>query len=116
MSDQDQLIDDIKRCLGRKHTEAPTDAGYLSEADLAAPAYRNISACSATGRAKHPGDARREITGPLTRAMRDKLKRARWRRPLPIAKTDRRTSVRTDHAGQRFRQFFLRGIDKVKAE
>jgi hypothetical protein len=66
------LVDDIKRSLSRKPTEASADAGYLSEANLAALAYRNISAYIATGRAKHPSDTKREITGPLTRAMRDK--------------------------------------------
>src|SRR5580698_10561672 len=79
MSDQDQLVplmDGIEDALGRKPREASADAGYCSEANLAALAERQISAYLATGRAKHPAEGRRNITGPLTQAMRDKLKRA----------------------------------------
>ena len=82
MSDQDQLvplIDGIKDNLGRKPKEASADAGYCSEANLAALAEREVSAYIATGRAKHPANGKRKITGPLTKAMRDKLKRAGWR-------------------------------------
>jgi hypothetical protein len=39
-------------------------------------ADREISAYIATGRAKHPDKAKRTLTGLLTRAMRDKLRRA----------------------------------------
>jgi transposase len=82
MSDQDQLvplIDGIKDNLGRKPKEASADAGYCSEANLAALAEREVGAYIATGRAKHAASAKRTINGPLTKAMRDKLKRAGWR-------------------------------------
>src|SRR5512134_941374 len=82
MSDQDQLVplvDGIKQNLGRKPREASADAGYCSEANLAALAERNVSAYLAIGRARHPAEGRPNIAGPLTRAMRDKLKRAAWR-------------------------------------
>src|SRR6266568_3217466 len=81
-SDQDQLvpiIDGIQDNLGRRPKEASADAGYCSEANLAALAEREIGAYLATGRAKHPAHVKRNITGPLTKAMRDKLKRAGWR-------------------------------------
>ena len=48
MSDQDQLvplIDGIKDNLGRKPREASADAGYCSEANLAALAEREINSC-----------------------------------------------------------------------
>ncbi|RWL75889.1 MAG: hypothetical protein EOR69_31225 [Mesorhizobium sp.] len=57
MSDQDQLvplIDGIKDNLGRKPKEASADAGYCSEANLAALAKREVGAYLATGRAKQP--------------------------------------------------------------
>ena len=79
MSDQDQLvplIDGIKDNLGRKPKEASADAGYLSEANLEALEKRDVAAYIATGRAKHPAGGERTITGPLTKAMRSKLKRA----------------------------------------
>ena len=79
MSDQDQLValvDGIKKNLGRKPKEVSADAGYCSEANLGALADRGIGAYIATGRAKHPAQAERKRGGPLTQAMRDKLKRA----------------------------------------
>src|SRR6185437_13379458 len=82
MSDQDQLVplvDGIKDNLGRKPKEASADAGYCSEANLAALAERDVSAYLATGRAKRPTEGRANIVGPLTQAMRHKLKRAGWR-------------------------------------
>src|SRR6188768_1669922 len=81
MSDQDQfvpLLDTTEDNLDRKPREASADAGYCSEANLAALAARDIRGYIATGRAKHPSDVKRKITGPLTKAMRDKLKRAGW--------------------------------------
>jgi hypothetical protein len=50
--------------------------GYCSEANLGALADRGIGAYIATGRAKPP--PRRKRGGPLTQAMRDKLKGAGW--------------------------------------
>ena len=79
MSDQDRLvplIEATKNNLGRQPKEASADAGYCSEANLAALATRGIGAYLATGRAKHPAHAKRNTTGPLTQAMRRKLKRA----------------------------------------
>jgi len=119
MSDHDQLvplIDAVTDNLGRRPKEASADAGYLSEANLAALAERHVGAYLATGRAKHPADAKRTIGGPLTRAMRDKLKRAgrrsryRWRKQIVEPVFGQIKQARG------FRQFLLRGIDKVKAE
>ena len=82
MSDHGQLvplIDGIEKNLGRKPKEASADAGYCSEANLQALADRDIGAYVATGRAKHPDDTKRGTGGPLTQAMRQKLKRAGYR-------------------------------------
>jgi hypothetical protein len=119
MSDQDQLVpllDDIKRSLGRKPKEASADAGYLSEANLAALAQRNIRAYIASGRAKHPGKAKRAITGPLTKAMRDKLKQMGWRSRYRLRKQIVEPVFGQIKQARGFRQFLLRGVDKVKAE
>jgi hypothetical protein len=81
-SDQAQavaLADGIEHNLGRTPKEDSADSGNLSEANLEALADRSIAAYIATGRAKHPTEAKRKLAGPLTRAMRDKLKRAGWR-------------------------------------
>ncbi len=119
MSDQHQLVplmDGIKANLGRKPKEASADAGYCSEANLATLAKRSISAYLATGRAKHPGDTKRRITGPLTKAMRHKLKRAGWRSRYRLRKQIVEPVFGQIKQARGFRQFLLRGIEKVQAE
>jgi len=119
MSDQDQLVplvDGIEQNLGRKPKQASADAGYCSEANLAALAARAIGAYIASGRAKHPGDVKRKITGPLSSAMRDKLKRAGWRSRYRLRKQIVEPVFGQIKQARGFRQFLLRGIDKVTAE
>lgn len=119
MSDQDQLvplIDGIKNNLGRKPGEASADAGYCSEANLAALAKRDVSAYLATGRAKHPADGKRTIAGPFTKAMRDKLKQAGRRSRYRLRKQIVEPVFGQIKQARGFRQFLLRGIEKVKAE
>jgi hypothetical protein len=119
MSDKGELvplIDAIKDNLGRKPKEASADAGYLSEANLAALANREIGAYIATGRAKHPAQGKRKITGPLTKAMQDKLKRAGWRSRYRFRKQIVEPVFGQIKQVRGFRQFLLRGIEKVTAE
>jgi transposase len=119
MSDQNQLVplmDGIKDNLGCEPKEASADAGYLSEANLAALAERKISAYVAAGRAKHPGEVKRRITGPLTKAMRDKLKRAGWRSRYRLRKQVVEPVFGQIKQARGFRQFLLRGFEKVRAE
>jgi transposase len=119
MSDQDQfvpLLDTTEDNLDRKPREASADAGYCSEANLQALAARDISGYIATGRAKHPSDVKRKITGPLTKAMRDKLKRAGWRSRYRLRKQVVEPVFGQIKQARGFRQFLLRGIEKVTAE
>ena len=119
MSDQDQLVpllDGIEDNLGRAPKEASADAGYCSEANLAAVAARGIRAYIAPGRAKHPAEVKRHITGPLTKAMRDKLKRAGWRTRYRLRKQIVEPVFGQIKQARGFRQFLLRSLDKVKAE
>jgi transposase len=118
-SDQDQLvvlIDGIKANLGRRPKEASADAGYCSEANLAALRKRRIAAYIATGRAKHPGQDKRNLTGRLTKAMRLKLRRAGRRSRYRLRKQIVEPVFGQVKEARGFRQFLLRGIDKVKAE
>ena len=118
MSDQDQLValvDGIKKNLGRKPKEASADAGYCSEANLGALTDRGIGAYIATGRAKHPAQAERK-RGPLTQAMRDKLKRGGWRSRYRLRKQVVEPVFGQIKQARGFRQFLLRGFDKAKAE
>jgi hypothetical protein len=115
MSDQDQLVPlmaGIAANLGRQTKEASADAGYCSEANLAALAAREIGAYIATGRAKRPAHGKRKLAGPLTKAMREKLKRAGWRCRYRF----RKQIVEPVFGQIKFRQFLMRGIEKVRAE
>jgi transposase len=119
MSDCNQLvglIDDIKANLGAKPKEASADSGYLSEANLQALADRDISAYVAIGRAKRPADVKRDTSGPLTRAMIDKLKRAGWRSRYRLRKQVVEPVFGQVKQARGFRQFLMRGIEKVKDE
>lgn len=119
MSDQDQLvplIDAIEHNLGRKPKQASADAGYCSESNFEALADRKVSAYIATGRAKHAAEVKRNITGPLTLAMRDKLKRAGWRSRYRLRKQVVEPVFGQIKQARGFRQFLLRGLDKVRAE
>ncbi|NJO35008.1 MAG: transposase, partial [Rhodospirillales bacterium] len=123
MSDQAQLVplvDGIKTNLGRKPKEASADSGYLSEANLAALEQRGIKPYIATGPAEHPADAKCRLGGPLTQAMRRKLKRAGWRSRYRLRKQMPAFAGTSPVFGQikqgrGFRQF-LAGVEKVRAE
>jgi transposase len=67
------LTDAITRNMGKSPKEISADAGYCSEANLAALEERKISAYIATGQAKRPAIGGK-VGGPLTQAMRRKLK------------------------------------------
>jgi transposase len=119
MSDHGQLvwlIDAIKANLAAKPKEVSADSGYLSEANLQALADRRISAYVATGKAKHPAEIKRKVGGPLTQAMRTKLKRAAWRSRYRLRKQVVEPVFGQIKQARGFRQFLLRGIEKVKAE
>jgi transposase len=119
MSDHGQfvpLLDGIKDNLGREPKETSADAGYCSEANLETLAERGIGAYVATGRAKHPSRVGRKIGGPLTQAMRDKLKRAGWRSRYRLRKQIVEPVFGQIKQARGFRQFLLRGIEKAKAE
>jgi len=88
----------------------------LSEANLEAMVKRGIEPYIATGRAKHAACAKRNITGSLTKAMRDKLKRAGRRSRYRLRKQIVEPVFGQIKQARGFRQFLLRGIEKVRAE
>ena len=119
MSDQGELavlVDAIEANLGVRPKEASADAGYCSEANLAALADHGVAGYIATGRAKHAADAKRGVGGPLTQAMRRKLKRAGWRSRYRLRKQIVEPVFGQIKQARGFRQFLLRGIEKVRAE
>jgi hypothetical protein len=118
-SDQDQLtvlLDGIEANLGASPKEASADAGYCSEANLGVLADRSIAGYIATGRAKHAADAKRGAGGPLTQAMRRKLERAGWRSRYRLRKQIVEPVFGQIKQARGFRQFLLRGLEKVRAE
>jgi transposase len=109
------LVDGIAANLGSAPSEVSADCGYLSEANLAALAARDIAAYIATGRAKHPDEGRSQ-TGPLTQAMRARLRRAGWRSRYRLRKQIVEPVFGQIKQARGFRQFLLRGVEKVRAE
>jgi transposase len=109
------LTDAITRNMGTSPKEISADAGYCSEANLAALKDREISGYIATGQAKRPTIGGK-VGGPLTQAMRRKLKlggrrsRYRLRKQLPEPVFGQIKQARG------FRQFLMRGLDKVQHE
>lgn len=110
------LVDGIEVNLGRKPAQVSADSGYLSEANLASLEARAITPYIATGRAKHPIADNGRIGGPLTQAMRRKLKRAGWRSRYRLRKLIVEPVFGQIKQARGFRQFLLRGIEKVSAE
>lgn len=118
-SDQGQLVpllDAIAADLGRQPKEVSADSGYCSEANLAALAERGIAGYIAVARAKHAADAKRKIAGPLTQAMQRKLKRAGRRSRYRLRKQLPEPVFGQIKQARGFRQFLLRGHEKVTAE
>jgi transposase len=114
------LVRAIRRNLGCNPRELSADAGYCSEANLKALARRRIAAYIAIGRARHgeaPGSGARAIK-PDTRvaAMRAKLKQGGRRSRYRLRKQIVEPVFGHIKAARGFRQFLLRGFDKVKQE
>jgi transposase len=119
MSDQGQLVpltDGIEKNLGRKPAEASADSGYLSEANLAALQERGIEGYVATGRAKDPAAETGKTGGPLTQAMRKKIADGGFETPYRLRKQIVEPVFGQIKQARGFRQFLLRGIEKVRAE
>jgi transposase len=118
-SDQGQLVplvDGIAKNLGRKPAQASADSGYLSEANLAALADREIDGYVATGRAKHPTADNGRVGGPLTQAMRKKIADGGYETPYRLRKQIVEAVFGQIKQARGFRQFLLRGTAKVRAE
>ena len=101
-SDQHQLtpmVDAVEANMGRKPEQVSADAGYCSDANLAAMEERAIDAYIAAGRAKHPTDG--EGGSKRVADMREKIKAGGHAEPLSPAQAIARAGVRADQAGPR---------------
>jgi transposase len=122
-SDQAQLtplLDGIRANLGRNPDEVSADAGYCSAANLRTIKRRRIEGYVATGRQKHgTRSATTKKTakpGSLLARMSTRLRRAGHRSRYRLRKQIVEPVFGQIKQARGFRQFLLRGIDKVEAE
>lgn len=117
-NDQGQLvplIEAIENNLGPKPKQASADSGYCSEANLEALDAHGIDGYVAPGRAKHPTSANGKAGGPLTQRMRRKIDDGGFETPYRLRKQVVEPVFGQIKQPRGFRQFLLRGVEKVRA-
>jgi transposase len=123
------LTDAIEANLGRKPVQLSADAGYCSEANLKGLEDRNIDGYVATGRARDavagtakgkapaaPSSTQSAATPTRVEAMRAKIKAGSHASPYRLRKQLPEPVFGQIKQARGFRQFLMRGIDKVRAE
>ncbi len=114
------LIDAVRAGLGAKPREVSGDTGFATEANLAAMAERRIRAYLPPGRARHgeaDGTGHRNLKNrPMMAAMADRLKRAGRRSRYRFRKQTVEPVFGQIKQARGFRQFLLRGLDKIRGE
>ncbi len=122
-TDQSQLeplIDGIEANLGRRPKEISADTGYCSKANLEAADARGIKPYIATGRQRHGQAAavgpRTSLPGGRVAAMAATLRRAGRRNRYRLRKQTVEPVFGQIKQARGFRQFLLRGREKVTCE
>src|SRR6201988_370051 len=123
------MTDAIEANLGRKPEQLSADAGYCSEANLAALENRNIDAYVATGRARDATAGTAASEAPAAslssapdnkptrvEAMRAKIKAGGHNSPYRLRKQLPEPVFGQIKQARGFRQFLLRGIERVRRE
>jgi transposase len=121
------MTDAIEANLGRKPEQLSADAGYCSEANLEALENRNIDPYVATGRARDAvaGTVQDTVAPPTpepankptrVQAMRAKIKAGGHASPYRLRKQLPEPVFGQIKQARGFRQFVLRGFEKVRAE
>jgi hypothetical protein len=114
------LLADVRTVLGANPEEVSADAGYCDEQNLQHLARRRINAYIAPGRArhgeKHAAGSRRWPKGSRKAAMATKLKRAGRRSRYRLRKQIVEPVFGQIKQARGFRQFLLRGLNKVRGE
>ena len=128
------MADAVEANLGRKPEQASADAGYCSEANLAGLEARKIDAYVATGRARDTvaGAAAQEEVAPAdaataagsgqskapmrVEAMRTKIASGGHASPYRLRKQVVEPVFGQIKQARGFRQFLLRGLEKVRGE
>jgi transposase len=105
------LVEQIRRNLKRQAKEVSADSGYCSKLNLKALKRHHIRGYVATSlHRKHLQ------VGPWIRAMRQRLKQGGWRSRYRLRKQVVEPVFGQIKHGRGFRQFLLRGKDKVAGE
>jgi transposase len=116
----DPMVKQIKSNTGRQAQQLSGDAGYCSDANLATLNRHHINAYIGTGRQKHgtPSATGQRSGRPLSRvqAMVLKLKRGGHRSRYRFRKQTVEPVFGQIKSARGFRQFLLRGLEKVAAE
>jgi hypothetical protein len=123
------MTDAIETNLGRKPEQLSADAGYCSEANLEGLEKRTIDAYVATGRARDAvaGTVKGEVTATTpadssedaptrVEAMRAKIKAGGHQSPYRLRKQLPEPVFGQIKQARGFRQFLMRGFEKVRAE
>jgi IS5 family transposase len=123
------MTDAVEANLGRKPEQASADAGYCSEENLAGLEARSIDGYVATGRARDavagtakdeaaraPSSTQPAETPTRVEAMRAKIKAGGHATPYRLRKQLPEPVFGQIKQARGFRQFLLRGFEKVSAE
>jgi hypothetical protein len=123
------MTDAVEANLGRKPEQASADAGYCSEENLAGLEARSIDGYVATGRARDavagtakdeaaraPSSTQPAETPTRVEAMRAKIKAGGHATPYRLRKQLPEPVFGQIKQARGFRQFLLRGFEKVCAE
>jgi transposase len=116
-SDQDALLpllDAVEHNTGAMPDEVSADNGFCSEANLEGLVARTVRGYVAVGRASKPDGGNKG--GKLVQAMRARLRQGGHRSRYRMRKYIVEPVFGHIKQARGFRQFLLRGIDKVKGE
>ena len=116
-SDQDALLallDAVAENTGQMPDEVSADNGFCSEANLEGLIARTVRGYVAAGRASRPDGGKKG--GRLVQAMRARIRQGGHRSRYRMRKYTVEPVFGHIKQARGFRQFLLRGIDKVRAE
>jgi transposase len=108
------LLDAVEANTGEMPSEVSADNGFCSEANLEGLIARSVRGYVAAGRASKPGRGKRG--GKLVQAMRARLRQGGHQSRYRLRKYTVEPVFGHIKQARGFRQFLLRGIDKVKGE
>lgn len=116
------MIEKVKQQSGQKVAEVLADSGYCSEENLRKSAKKNVDLYVATGKQKHNQPISKSPRGPIPKSatlvdrMKRKLTTQAGRAVYALRKTIVEPVFGQIKQARGFRQFLLRGHEKVQGE